>query len=93
MSHVVGGHRLLDHGAFAFGCLDILELLLDFRNASVSEFARALVLSLALRVGELDAQVIEFGLKLLGVRKLVLLSLPSRGEIGGALFERSQLLL
>ena len=56
LRHVVGGHRLLDHGALAFGGLDALELLLELGNAAIGELARALVLALALRIGELDAQ-------------------------------------
>src|SRR4029077_9821288 len=65
LRHVVGGHRLLDHGALALGGLDVLELLLYFRNAAISELARALIFAFALRVRELDPQVIELGLELL----------------------------
>src|SRR5262249_9625738 len=35
LRHVVGGHRLLDHGALALCGLDAFELLLDFRNATI----------------------------------------------------------
>src|SRR5438309_1593587 len=37
-------------------------------------------------------ELIGLGLELLRVRQLLLLRLPSRGEIGGALFERDQFL-
>src|SRR5262245_39813914 len=90
---MVGGHRLLDHRALTLGGLDALELLLDFRNAAVGKLARALIFLFALGVGELDPQMIELGLELLGVRKLVLLGLPARRQIGGLLFERDQFLL
>ena len=53
---VVGGDRLLDHGAALGIAFDGLELLLEVRDAPIGEFAGALVLALALRVGELDAQ-------------------------------------
>ena len=84
LRHVVGGHRLLDHGALALRRLDALELLLELRDAAIGELARALIFALALRVGEFDAQVIELGLELLRVRKLVLLRLPARGQVGGS---------
>src|SRR6266702_3853320 len=70
-----------------------LELLLDFRNAAVGKLAGALIFAFALGVGELDPQMIELGLELLGVRKLVLLGLPARREIGGLLLEHHQFLL
>ena len=88
---VVGGHRLLDHRALAFAAFDRLQLLLQLGNAAIGQFAGALVLALALRIGELDAQRIELGLELLRVGELVLLRLPARGEIGRLLLERLQL--
>ena len=93
LRHVIRGHRFLDHGALAFRRLDALELLLDLRNAAIGELTRALVFTFALRIGELDAQVIELGLELLRVRKLVLLGFPACRQIGGLLFERHQFLL
>src|SRR5262249_21743452 len=62
-------------------------------NATVGEFARSLILSLALRVRELDAQMIELSLKLLGVRELLFLALPPRREICRALFQGAQFFL
>ena len=53
--------------------------------------ARALVFALALRVGELGAQLIELGLELLRV-ELFLLALPPCREVGGFLLQRDQLL-
>src|SRR6266498_1835356 len=90
---MVGGHRLLDHGPLALRRLDALELLLDFRNATVGKLAGALVFSFALRVRELGPQMVELGLELLRVGELLFLCLPPRGEIGGLLFKRGQLLL
>ena len=90
--HVIGGHGLLDHGALAlgFGGLDRRELLFQFRNAAIGQFAGALVFALALRIGELGAQLVELGLELLRVRQLFLFRLPAAGDIGGFLFELFQ---
>src|SRR4030095_7237794 len=90
---MVGGHRLLDHGPLALRRLDALELLLDFRNATVGKLAGALVFSFALCVRELGPQMVELGLELLGVGELLFLCLPPRGDIGGLLFKRRPLLL
>ena len=85
---VIGGDRLLDHRALAFAGLDVLELLLELGNAAIGQFAGALVFALALRIGELDAQLVELGLDLLGLRQLFLLGLPARGQVGGLLLQR-----
>ena len=68
--------------------LDRLELLLELRDAAIGQFAGALVLAAALRIGEFDAQLIELGLELLRVGQLVLLRLPARGEVGRLLLQR-----
>ena len=68
-----------------------LELLLELRDAAIGQLAGALVLAPALGVGELDAQMVELGLELLGVGELVLLRLPARGQIGRPLLQRGQL--
>ena len=73
------------------GALDALELFLDFRNAAIGELAGALILTLALRIGELDPQLIELGLELLCVGQLFLLGLPARRDVGRLLLERGQL--
>ena len=76
---VVGGDRLLDHGALGIlGGLDRLELLLQLRNAAIGQFAGALVFALALRIGEFGAQPVELGLELLRVGELFLFRLPAR---------------
>src|SRR5919108_1645575 len=90
---MIGGHRLLDHRALALRRLDVLELLLDFRNAAIRKLAGALVFPFALRVCELSPQMVELGLELLRVGEFLFLCLPPGGDIGGLLFERGQLLL
>ena len=60
---VIGGDRLLQHRALAFGRPRCLELLLELGDAAVGQLAGALVFALALRIGELDAQLIELGLE------------------------------
>src|ERR1019366_3294658 len=90
--HVIGGHGLLDHGAaFGIGGLDRRELLLQLGNAAIGQFTGALVFALALRIGELGAQLVELGFELLRVRQLFLFRLPAPGDIGGFLFELFQL--
>ena len=89
---VIGGNGLVDHGTFALGRFDALEPLFQLGNAPVGEFARALVFTLALRIGEFYPQLIELGLELLRLRELLLLGFPSRGDVGRLLFQRAQLL-
>src|SRR5215471_16110697 len=88
---VVGGDRLLDHSAAAFGAFHCLEPPLKLRDTPVSDFAGALILAATLRVGELDARRIELVLELLCARKLFLLRFPARGQIGRLLFQSRQL--
>ena len=90
---MVGGDDFLDHGALAFGPLDVLELLLELRNAAISEFAGALIFAATLRIGEFHPQLVELGLEFLRVRQLVLFALPATGQFGRRLLELSQLLL
>ena len=73
------------------------ELLLQFGNPAIGEFARALEFAAALRVGQFDAQGVELALQLLRVGELVLLRAPARRqrrrfllEIGQFLFQRLQ---
>ena len=73
--------------------LDLLELLLELGDAAIGELAGALVLAFALGVGELGAQLLELGLELLRLAELLLLRLPSAGDVGGALLEVLELLL
>ena len=88
---MIGGHGLLDHGAaLGVGCLVVLELLLQLRNAAIGQFASTLVFATALRVGELGAQLVELGLELLRVRQFFLFRLPSAGDVGGLLLQRLQ---
>ena len=88
LRHVIGGHRLFDHGALAVGGLDVLELLLQLRDAAIGELAGALIFALALGVRELHAQLIELRLELLRIRQLFFFGLPARRDIGGLLFKR-----
>ena len=91
---VVGRHGLLDHRALAvFARLRLLELLLQLRNVSISQFAGALELALALRDGELVARLVELLLEVCGQAELLLLGAPRRGERGGLFFEVGKLLL
>jgi len=83
---------VLHHRAFGvfagFGSLDAGEFLFQFRNAAIGQFAGALVFAAALRLREFAAQLVEFGLEFLGVGKFFLFRLPTRGDIGGLLFQR-----
>ena len=92
LRHVVGCHRLLHHGALAVRGFDAVELFLDLRDAAISQLPRALVLALALGVGQLDAQMIKLRLEPLRLGQLLLLRLPARSQIGGLLLQRRQLL-
>ncbi len=93
LGDVIGGDRFLHHRAAAAFLLDRLELLFEFGDAAISEFAGALVFAAALRVRKLDAQMIELGFHLLRFRQLVLLALPAAGDIGRLLFQIGQFLL
>ena len=90
LGDVIGGDRLLDHRAAAFAAFHRLEPLLDLRNAAVGDFAGALILAAALRVGEFDAQLVELVLELLRAGELFLLRFPARGEVGGLLLQRRE---
>ena len=51
---VIGGDGLLDHRAFALARFHRLQPLLDLRDAAIGDFAGALILAAALRIGEFD---------------------------------------
>ncbi len=88
---VVGGDRLLHHGAALLLAFDLLELLFELRDAAIGQFAGALVLAFALRIGEFDAQLVELVLELLRAAELFLLGLPARGQVGRLLLQRLEL--
>ena len=93
LGDVIGGDRLLHHRALIRIRLDPGELLLELGDTAIGQFARALVFAAALRVGELDPQLVELGLQLLRVGELALLGIPARGQVGRTLLELLQLLL
>jgi len=77
--------------------LDLGEFLFKLGNPAIGQFSRALIFAAALRVGEFDAQRIEFALELLRVRQLTLFRAPARSqgrrlllEIGKFLLQRLQ---
>src|ERR1700712_885561 len=90
---VVGRDGFLHHFAGVFPGLDLGKPLLEFRNPAIGQFARALILAATLRVGEFDAQAVEFALELLRVRQLVLLRAPARGQVRRALFQIDEFLV
>ncbi|KTT88433.1 hypothetical protein NS44R_15115, partial [Mammaliicoccus sciuri] len=93
---VVGGDRLLHHLAaamLAFARLDIRKLPLQLGDPAIGQFARLLEFAATLRIGQLDAERIEFALQLLGVGELVLLRAPARRQRRRPLLEPGELLL
>ena len=94
LTHMVGHHRFLEHDVAAFlGVLDLRDLLLQIRNDPVGEFAGALVLARALRLGQLVAGIVELLLEVGGRSELVLLRLPAGLQMRGLLLEVGEILL
>ena len=60
----------------------VLQLLFQLRNTAVGQFAGTLVFAAPLRIGELGAQLVEFGLELLRVGELFLFRFPAAGDVG-----------
>src|SRR5205085_12380860 len=90
---VIGGDRLLDERAACIRGFYHLQSFLELGNATIGKLAGALVFAAALRIGEFVARLVELGLELLGIRELVLLGPPSRGQRRRLLLEAGQLLL
>ena len=89
--NVIGCHRLFHQGAICGSgvlcSLGLGELLLEIGNDPVGEFAGALILALALDLGELGAGLVEAALELRRCAELALLGIPARGDLRGLLLE------
>ena len=94
MSDVVGRDGLLDHRALAvFLRLCRGQLLLQFGDAAIGQFARLLELTAALGDRQFVARLVELLLQVRRQAELVLFGRPGRGHRGRLFFQPRQLFL
>ena len=89
LGDVVGGHLVGDHRRLAaglrgrrLGCLRLVELLLKSRDVAVEQLRGVAVVTFALQLLGLRAQVVDLGLEITDLVEAGLLGLPTRRQRG-----------